>query len=174
MFEGFNNWTYLVFSVLSSGLFFVCIIYSIRIRTNGEQVLLFKMGFINFFSYLFFMLAPVLILGDILKVENLNKFVELWFRTMMFLSLCFTLGQKRALTTIGIEKFIIKGRSINVVPWAAIKNWSIVIKEKKPSKSILKYEYDNKGKVISEELEIFTNESEKARKIIEAYIMKSR
>jgi len=166
MFEGFNDWYHLIFALFNSCIFMGFIFLSFRKKAKGKQILLLKEQNLGVFNYSF------LILAAIFKKQNINKMVESWFSITMMVNLYFTFGQKRSLTSIGIEYYAINGHPFSIIYWSSIEDWSISVKEKKTSKSIIKYGYEHKGKRKSGEFEIFTDESEKVREVLEAYVIK--
>jgi len=172
MFEGFNDCYHLIFALFSSCIFMGFIFLAFRKKAKGKQSLLLKEQNLGVFNYSFLILAALDLLAAIFKKQNINEMVKSWFSITTMVNLYFTFGQKRALTTIGIEYYAIKGQPFSIIYWSSIKDWSISVKEKKTSKSIIKYGYEHKGKRKSGEIEIFTDESEKVREVLEAYVIK--
>jgi hypothetical protein len=170
MFQGFNNWRYLVFAVVSTGILILLILLTFKRKSNSKQLFLLGKEKYVFLKCLFLIHATTILIGCSIRRENINKIVENWFDITFYLNWLLLLQKRHMLTSDGIETFIIKGYSFNIIQWSSIREWSIQIPEKRKSVCILSFLYEKNKKVGSKEIEILRDDTEKIREVFEQYV----
>ncbi len=166
-----NNF-YLAGAILTTIMLVLWVIYYLREKAGSKVLLILKDNIFWWAAvYIFVLMVVMVMLGYNTKSYYLNKILKSWIEISAVLTIVLNCLTKTVLTTKGVEKRLIKGRTRVVAEWSNIIEWSVLSDDKKPSTVTLKYKYKYKEKIIKAEIILWAREKERLIEIFESNVV---